>query len=34
MKTQEKQQIKTLNDKFVSFIDKLRAHGREGGLET
>ncbi|XP_039111031.1 keratin, type II cytoskeletal 3-like [Hyaena hyaena] len=32
VKTQEKEQIKMLNDKFASFIDKVRAHGRV--LET
>ncbi|XP_022375098.1 keratin, type II cytoskeletal 3-like [Enhydra lutris kenyoni] len=35
MKTQEKEQIKTLNDKFVSFIDKVRFLEQENKvLET
>lgn len=33
VKTQEKEQIKTLNDKFASFIDEVRARGGEGAGE-
>ena len=32
VKTQEKEQIKTLNNKFASFIDKVRAK-LKGGMD-